>query len=55
MTAAAPKMTFLRPIRSDNAPMNGMAMLMVTRLVAVTSSAVPVSKPICALLRKVGM
>ena len=49
---AAPAMTFLRPTRSESAPMNGMAMQIATRLAAVTSSAVPVEKPIVVALEE---
>ena len=55
MAMAEPAMTFLRPMRSESAPMKGMAMQMTTRLQAVTSSASPMVKLSCLPLRNVGM
>ncbi|MNI96202.1 hypothetical protein D3C73_1546020 [compost metagenome] len=55
MAIAEPAMTFLRPTRSDRAPMNGMAMQMTTRLQAVTRRASPMVKFSCLPLRNVGM
>lgn len=48
-------MTCLRPTRSDTAPMIGITTVIATRLIAVTSSAVPMENPLASLLRKVGM